>query len=98
MSNQQDPDKGNKELSDALQAMGKQLNLAKSQLSTYLHKKADMLRHGRESTAEYAELAHKTESLQALIDKWWHIYQMRIQQMNEAETGIIRRKRRHAAH
>lgn len=95
MSNKQDPDKGNKELSDALRAMHTQLELAKSKLSLYLSKKADMLRHGLEGTDEYAQIEQKAASLQALIDKWQSVYQDRLRQVEEAETGIPKRRRRH---
>ena len=97
MSLRQDTNKGNKELSDVLQAMGTQLELAKKQLNLYLHKRSDMLIHGLEGTDEYVKIEQKATSLQALIDKWWPVFQDRLRQLNEAETGIPKRRRRHAA-
>lgn len=78
---------------DSLQRLGSQLKAAEEQQKHYLSRMLDLKKAGQTDAAEYADLDAKSQSLQAIIDKYRPIYLERMEMVGQVAT-IARRKRR----
>ena len=74
---------------DSLQRLGAQLKAAEDRQRFYL---AEMLQLKQADNDEYNELNSKSQSLQALIDKFRPIYLERLEMAKNAQVAVRKRR------
>ena len=74
---------------DSLQRLGAQLKAAEDRQRFYL---AEMLQLKQADSDEYNELNSKSQSLQALIDKFRPIYLERLEMAKNAQVAVRKRR------
>jgi hypothetical protein len=76
---------------DSLQRLGSQLRAAEEQQKHYLARMIELKEDDQADTDEYRDLNAKSQSLQAIIDKYRPIYMERMEMVREVK--MQRRKR-----
>lgn len=77
---------------DSLQRLGAQLKAAEDRQHFYLAEMLQLKQADKTDSDEYNELNSKSQSLQALIDKFRPIYLERLEMVKNAQVAVRKRR------
>ncbi len=77
---------------DSLQRLGEQLKAAEDRQGFYLAQMLKLKQAGKTESAEYQELNEKSQSLQALIDKYRPVYLERLEMVKNVQATVRKRR------